>query len=325
MKWISVPGLITSMACALSSFPCFAAAVSNEVSDMLGGSTEFDSQQIDFAQYEMLLGPVVYQYPASPDEVEGFRAQDSRLYEGRISRRVLDFQPNVGSLKVFDAIEDTLHDQGFKIGFSCEGVTCGSVKGWGVFFPRQSDSVMSDQFFISASFPEEGPPERLVSAHVSRVGEQARVTIDEVDLLIDVDRAIENYANSLMTFWSDKNFERGLAISGYPLGSAELTNTMKLKYKAIARIIDNNPGLSLSLFGYTDRIGAEVANEDLSKVRAESVFEYLESLGVPKDLMDHKGLGMFEYTATFSTEDVAPQHRKVVVVPGSANALSSLN
>lgn len=302
-----------------------AASLSEQFKDDLEHTDKFSYERIDYGQYELILGKLVYQYPDSPEEVEGFVAESSKVFEGRIDRTVYDMTSSIGTLKALSVIEELIYDQDFKVAFSCERTSCGSIKGWGVYYPQQADGSQSDQYYVSAIYPKSGPPERVVSAHISMVGGRTRVTIDEISLLVNVERSIHNYANSVMNYWSENGFDRGLSISGYGLGSSELTTTMMLKSRAIAKIIDRNPGISLRILGYTDQVGDESVNDDLSAVRAKTMADFLGSLGVPEQSIDFYGLGIFSYANGEEVNRVAPQHRKVLVVVSPPAALTGLN
>lgn len=301
------------------------ASIAEKFNGELKTIDQFSSEHIDYGQYELVMGKLVYQYPDSPEEAEGFIAESSRIFEGRIDRTVYDLASSIGTLKSLSVIENIVDDQDYKIAFSCERVSCGSIKGWGVYYPEQADGSESDQYYISAIYPKSGPPERAVSAHISMVGGRARVTIDEISLLVDLERSIENYASSVMNYWSENGFDQGLSISGYGLGSSELTTIMMLKSRAIAKIIDKNPEISLRILGYTDQIGDESVNDDLSVVRAKTMADFLGTLGVPERSVDFEGLGIFEYANGVEVGEVAPQHRKVLVVASPPTALTGLN
>ncbi|PHQ25177.1 hypothetical protein CLH62_12580 [Marinobacter guineae] len=325
MKWINSFRLFFAMVCVLGAANSMAEPISSQFLDALDGLQEYSSQHTDFSQYELILGKMRYQYPRSPDETEGFKAEASRIFEGRIDRKVFDFNPDVGSLKAFSTLKDFLDGEGFNIAFTCEGSSCGSVKGWGTFFPDQADGSSSDQFYLSAIYPENGPPERVFSSHISMIGNRVRVTIDEVVLLVDMERSIENYANAVLGYWSEYGFDQGLPVTGYGLGSYELTTTMKLKYRAIAKIMENNPDFPIKLSGYTDLVGEESVNRELSLVRAKSVADFLVTMGVPEDSLSFEGRGVFNYMEEEVFDNVAPQHRKVIVVAFPAKEISSLN
>ena len=325
MKRINTLRLFPAIVCVFGAANSLAEPISSQLYNALDGAHEYSAQQTDFSHYELVLGTLNYQYPSSPNEIEGFKAEHSRIFEGEIDRRVWDLPSDVGTLKAFNAVENALREEGFGIPFSCEGSSCGSIKGWSVFYPDQVDGSQSDQFYISAIYPENGPPERVVSAHISMIGKNVRVTLDEVVLLVDLERSIQNYADAVLAYWSERGPDQNLSVSGYGLGSHELTETMKLKLRAIAKIIDRNTESPVKLLGYTDNLGEKEANKNLSLNRAKSVADFLIALGVSKDIVSFEGRGVFNYAGKQARRIAAPEHRKVIVVANTDNEVSSIN
>ncbi|MDY6929664.1 MAG: OmpA family protein, partial [Pseudomonadota bacterium] len=314
MKGMKALAAASVVAFGYSASGTWADTAATQFQNSLKGTEEFLSHQTDLDKYELVLGKPTYQYPSSPEEVEGFKAESSRVFEGQIERKVFDLQAGIGTLKAISSLKNIIYNEGLRVLYSCEQLGCGPIKGWSVYYPEQADGSQSDQYYLSAVYPEEGPPERILAAHVSRVGRRTRITIDEVDVLIDVKRSIQNYANAIMDYWSKEGFDRGLPVAGYRLGSSELTETMKLKYKAIATLVNGNPGISVKLFGYTDRIGDRSANEELSLERARKVAEFLGKLGAPEEAVEFYGLGIFDYANSEDIGEIAPEHRKVLVL-----------
>lgn len=325
MKWIILLRLFPAIACLFSVPPSSAASISSQLYKGLDGAHEYSRQQTDFGQYELVLGTLNYLYPSSPGETEGFKADKSRIYEGKIDRRVLDLPSHIGSLTAFSLAEKVLRKEGYRIAFSCEGSSCGSIKGWSVFYHDQADGAQSDQFYISATYPEHGPLERVFSAHISRIGKSVRVTFDEVTLLVDIERSIQNYADSVLAHWSKSDLGQKLPVPGYGLGSHELTETMKLKFRAIAKIIDSESHFAVRLLGYTDPLGEEAQNEKLSFDRAKSVADFLFALGISSGSVSFEGRGVFNDAGKRASRKAAPEHRKVIVVAYPKKEVGSLD
>lgn len=59
---------------------------------------------------------------------------------------------------------------------------------------------------------------------------------------------------------------------------------------------------SISVLGYTDRLGSDAYNDTLSQQRADAVMAYLTDQGVPADLMTAKGLGKSDPVTTGCTD-----------------------
>ncbi len=80
--------------------------------------------------------------------------------------------------------------------------------------------------------------------------------------------------------------------------------------KVVARM-ENDPALSLKLIGYTDNLGNERANQQLSKKRANSVRDYLVGKGIAPERIEVEGLGAGNYFASNSSEKLRAMNRRV--------------
>ncbi len=73
--------------------------------------------------------------------------------------------------------------------------------------------------------------------------------------------------------------------------STELNDKTKFIIKEFSGFLKKNPKLKISINGHTDNVGDDNANLTLSGNRAKAVYEYLVSLGISADRMEHKGFG----------------------------------
>lgn len=69
----------------------------------------------------------------------------------------------------------------------------------------------------------------------------------------------------------------------------------------------------IEINGYTDNVGNQKYNDKLSKERAESVKEFLMSIGVEDELIKTNGLGSRNPVASNSTEDGRAQNRRIEI------------
>ncbi|MGR9106999.1 MAG: OmpA family protein [Gammaproteobacteria bacterium] len=67
----------------------------------------------------------------------------------------------------------------------------------------------------------------------------------------------------------------------------------------------------VEIAGYTDDIGSDEYNQALSERRAQSVLDYLVSLGVPSDKLSARGFGEGDPIASNDTEAGRAQNRRV--------------
>lgn len=84
-----------------------------------------------------------------------------------------------------------------------------------------------------------------------------------------------------------------------------------------AKILNENPDVTVQVQGYTDGIGTVEYNLGLSDRRAATVKDYLVSQGVASSRLTTKGFGKSDPVATNDTEEGRAQNRRVELVPQS--------
>ena len=82
----------------------------------------------------------------------------------------------------------------------------------------------------------------------------------------------------------------------------------------IAKLLENDPGLRLSIEGHTDNTGDAAHNQELSTARARSVFGALIGLGVDPARLQSKGFGQDKPVADNGTEAGRAKNRRVELV-----------
>ncbi len=91
----------------------------------------------------------------------------------------------------------------------------------------------------------------------------------------------------------------------------ELKQESKPELMRLARFIDDNPEARLEISGHTDNSGQAEANKTLSQRRAESVREFLISLGCDESQLISKGYGADKPIDTNATEAGKARNRRV--------------
>jgi OOP family OmpA-OmpF porin len=76
-------------------------------------------------------------------------------------------------------------------------------------------------------------------------------------------------------------------------------------------ILEENPGVRISVEGYTDAVGSDAYNQQLSLRRADAVFRYLVNHGITPERMDVIGYGKRRPVADNETETGRAQNRRV--------------
>ncbi len=86
------------------------------------------------------------------------------------------------------------------------------------------------------------------------------------------------------------------------------------KLARVAGILEGHPGLRMQVEGYTDSVGGDDYNQQLSENRATSVRDYLTGAGIPETSVTAKGFGKTEPVASNDTAAGRQQNRRVELV-----------
>jgi outer membrane protein OmpA-like peptidoglycan-associated protein len=86
------------------------------------------------------------------------------------------------------------------------------------------------------------------------------------------------------------------------------------KLARVAGILAGHPGLQLQVEGYTDSVGSDEYNQQLSENRATSVRDYLTGAGIATTSVTAKGFGKTLPVASNSTSAGRQQNRRVELV-----------
>jgi outer membrane protein OmpA-like peptidoglycan-associated protein len=82
----------------------------------------------------------------------------------------------------------------------------------------------------------------------------------------------------------------------------------------VAKLLSNNPDLSLAVEGHTDNIGTPDYNRQLSEARARSVVAALTNKGIEEARLKAAGYGQEKPIADNSAEDGRAKNRRVELV-----------
>jgi outer membrane protein OmpA-like peptidoglycan-associated protein len=120
-----------------------------------------------------------------------------------------------------------------------------------------------------------------------------------------------------------RNTSRGLVVQIsdvlFEFNEYKLTPTAREKLSKLAGILVSYQGLCPHLEGYTDSVGGDQYNLQLSRKRAEAVRDYLISQGVTATNLTAEGLGKFDPVASNTTAAGRQQNRRVeMLISGEA-------
>jgi outer membrane protein OmpA-like peptidoglycan-associated protein len=115
-----------------------------------------------------------------------------------------------------------------------------------------------------------------------------------------------------------KNSERGTVISidnlVFGTGSAQVNPGGVLKLRKLADILVQNPDRDVLVEGFTDSIGDEAFNKDLSERRAQAIRATLIEMGVASDRIAIRGYGESFPVADNDTPAGRQMNRRVEIV-----------
>lgn len=103
----------------------------------------------------------------------------------------------------------------------------------------------------------------------------------------------------------------------FETNSARLTNASRRILDQVAEVMKRYPGYLLEINGYTDDVGNDFANQQLSLARAQACYEYLLQKGIDPNLMRYNGFGETNPIADNRTAEGRRMNRRVefVLIP----------
>lgn len=100
----------------------------------------------------------------------------------------------------------------------------------------------------------------------------------------------------------------------FDTGKYSLRPLAREKLAKVAGIVSGHPGLRLDVEGYTDNVGGDDYNQQLSEQRGEAVRGYLTSQGMAEGSVTAKGFGKTQPVASNDTAEGRQQNRRVELV-----------
>lgn len=100
----------------------------------------------------------------------------------------------------------------------------------------------------------------------------------------------------------------------FDFDSATLKTASFPELDKVAYLLKTNPGISIQINGYTDNIGTDEYNLDLSTRRAKAVYDYLIEKGIAPGRLTYKGYGSNRPVADNQTEKGRAQNRRTEIV-----------
>lgn len=101
--------------------------------------------------------------------------------------------------------------------------------------------------------------------------------------------------------------------ASFDFDRSEIKPEFKPTLNKVAGVLRDDPGVRISIIGFTDSIGTEAYNLRLSQRRADATASYLIAQGVPASQIVTEGLGEAEPRASNQTEAGRAQNRRVEI------------
>lgn len=102
----------------------------------------------------------------------------------------------------------------------------------------------------------------------------------------------------------------------FATNSSTLSSQFKTILRDLAVTLKNNPSTHITVIGYTDNTGTDSINLPLSRQRAESVANYLVSMGVASNRFTVEGKGSSNPVASNDTATGRAKNRRVEIYVG---------
>lgn len=113
-------------------------------------------------------------------------------------------------------------------------------------------------------------------------------------------------------------FDNGIL---FDFNKSELSDAAKQSLKDFAQKMADMPETDITIWGHTDNIGTEAANQSVSQKRANAVKDFLASQGIAADRLLAEGKSFNMPVATNDTADGRAQNRRVEVYISANEAM----
>ena len=133
---------------------------------------------------------------------------------------------------------------------------------------------------------------------------------DEEDKCVTIPGPKENFGCPIISEEVKKKVDVAANNILFVTGSFKLQSKSFKGLNEVAKIMNENPGMSLDIAGHTDNVGADDKNMTLSQNRANAVKDYLVSKGVDASRISATGYGETMPIATNATAAGRQQNRR---------------
>ena len=289
------------------------------------GSCLIGYEHTSFDAYDLPTGPAV-------KEDGTWTTETAIELEGEMTRLLYVAPKDRSTLEVYRNYEKALKERGFEPLFACSGEECGSRKvalGQWVIYPRERAITTSGQF---SSMAFTGLKDDHYLAARSKDGTtylglyiaqnnfnyfkqsygHAIVHLDIVQVAAMEEKMVDAEAMAKSIAETGK-----VAVDNiyFDFGKATLKPESNEALTEMAKLLTQNPEMSVYIVGHTDSVGGYEANLALSRARAEAVAAALAGQhGIDRARTVPAGVGPLAPVANNATDDGRAKNRRVELV-----------
>lgn len=313
MKNLKQKSLLLTLLLAMGMGQLFAAPIVYHS----GMSTEiFHSAYEAFDKYDLISGKMIYQKGDEDSFSEGYRPEFMQQVEAAVWRDVYDYPADLSSAGVYAGVIKAMESSRFAKVYSCAGDACGDYAGWRLYIGKHTLGEQRNQYYaVYKKLLDTGKIMHL-AAYVNESDSKPRLIIDKIYPLPVDDFSLNLDLSSLR------------AASGWEVDGTQLDHNTILfsesfvepdvdisdELAAIADFIIVNNSYEYTVIGHTDNSGSALANERLSRQRAEYIRSLLVTeYGVPAVKLKIYGAGETQPIASNLTEEGRILNRRVNV------------
>ena len=295
----------------------------------------------EFDEFELLLGPI---RRIDSDRGIVVEPSSSQRLEGRVTRVLYVAPANRSPLEIIRNYEQELRGAGFEVLYSCAAEECGGDDGWlSEHFLYTDDRQLNDappgasgvQGQITEyafNFPRD---QRYLAGKLARAEGDVYASVyvatetfdhfpetrDHALILLDIVETVPMEAGKVTV--NAGAMARDIAATGrvvlygihFDTDKSDIKPESEPTLAEIARLLEQDPTLTLSVVGHTDNVGGGEYNQDLSERRAASVVTYLISRhGIDASRLTPVGAGVTAPIASNDTEEGRAKNRRVELV-----------
>ncbi len=278
----------------------------------------YDVKQYD--EYILALGKV--EWKRDEDYKRVFNLDESQQLDGKVTKIQYDAPEDRSTLEIYRNYESALKRAGFEILFSGGREALGEDFGEAAYYAMRN--VRGDYWHYLQGEVEH---QRYIATKLSRpegdvyISVFVSISIHKRNPVVQVDiievKPMEGGLVTADTMMEDITRTGRVAIYGiyFDTDRADIKPESEPTLEKIARLLRQNPDLSLYVVGHTDDVGELAYNMDLSKRRAEAVVEALVSkYDVDAKRIKAYGVGSLAPVASNGTEEGRAKNRRVELV-----------